>query len=276
VRAPGKVPFDVDKATWHPSVLPGQVVLVTTVDEDGQPNLAPKSWVTMAAFGGPILAFGCTERHRTLRNAEATREFVVNVPSEALAERTWALVEWHGQERIERSGLTLVPAERVAPPLVAECKAHLECRLQDVKRFREEAFVFGRIVAASIDGDCLAGQTPDQYFSLRPFFFLEAGTYGSIDTAKRVGATPPAEQQLFMVELSDVSAAATEAHAGYLGELNRQGWLLLAGSYEYGVGPSRMYVVHADSAEQAEALARADPLVRAGAGYAVRSWRRTF
>ncbi len=183
-----KVPFAVAKDDWHPSVLPGQVVLVSTVDGSGGPNVAPKSWITMAAFDGPILAFGCSTEHATFRNADATGEFVVNVPSDALAERVWELIRWHGAERIERSGLTLLPAQAVAPPLVAECRAHLECTLDDVKRYGREVFVFGRIVAASIDADCLAGGFEEQYHRLRPFFFLEAGTYAAIDGARRVGA----------------------------------------------------------------------------------------
>ncbi|MGH3050387.1 MAG: flavin reductase family protein, partial [Gaiellaceae bacterium] len=60
-----KAAFDLDKHSWHPSVLPGQIVLVSTVDERAAPNVAPKSWVTMAAFAGPIVAFGCTDEHRT-------------------------------------------------------------------------------------------------------------------------------------------------------------------------------------------------------------------
>ncbi|HET9014702.1 MAG TPA: hypothetical protein VFN57_03855, partial [Thermomicrobiaceae bacterium] len=55
--------IDLDKHAWHPSVLPGQVVLVSTVDSDGWPNVAPKSWITMAAFHGPVLAFGCNVAH---------------------------------------------------------------------------------------------------------------------------------------------------------------------------------------------------------------------
>lgn len=273
----GKVPFDVDKFTWHPSVLPGQVVLVSTVDAEGRPNVAPKSWVTMAAFGGPVLAFGCTTRHRTARNVEDTGEFVVNVPSEAMAEKTWGMVEWHGEERIRRSGLTLTAAQRVAPPLVDECRAHLECTLEGIKHFDEEVLVFGRIVAASIDSECLAGDAPDQYFSLRPFFFLEPGAYASIDTAKSIGARYPTEQRLFVVELTDPPGVDMSAHVAYLAELSGEGRLLMAGPYDDGgIGPSGMYVIQAASAEDAEGVAREDPLVQAGAGYAVRSWRRTF
>jgi len=138
-----KIAFPVGKADWHPSVLPGPIVLVSTVDAAGEPNIAPKSWVSMMAFHGPVLAFGCHRSHATVRNAEAAGEFVVNIPPEALAERIWAMPASHGAERIARSGLTLLPARRVAPPLIGECRAHLECTLKSVTRLGAEVVVFG-------------------------------------------------------------------------------------------------------------------------------------
>ena len=51
------------QASWRPSVLPGQIVVVSTVNAHGEPNLALKSWITMAAFAGPVVAFGCNVEH---------------------------------------------------------------------------------------------------------------------------------------------------------------------------------------------------------------------
>ncbi len=268
-----KVAFDPQKQNWHPSVLPGQIVLVTTVDERGEPNVAPKSWVTMAAFDGPVVAFGCTEEHLTLRNVEDTGEFVVNVPSEHMADLIWQLVRHHGEDRIRTSGLTMYPAQEVRPPVVEECRAHLECRLERVERFGAEAFVFGRVVAAAIDGECLEGTPEEQYFRLRPVFFLEGGTYGSIDTAKHVGRDRPTEQPLFVIEVGAHGFPDAAEHVAFLRSLRDDGRLLAAGPYEPAGG---MYIVSAESPEEAEALACEDPFVRAGATFTVRRWTRTF
>jgi len=181
-----KTPFPLDKHAWHPSLLAGQIVLVTTLDERGLPNVAPKSWVTMVAFDGPVLGFGCNVGHATYRNAVAGGEFVVNVVPAAIAEEVWALIQRHGVMRVEESELTLVPATAVRPPIVAECRAHLECRLDDVKRYGDEVFVFGRVVAASIDDDCLLGGSDDQYGRLDPVFFLEAGTFARLEAPRHI------------------------------------------------------------------------------------------
>lgn len=184
-----KIPFSPDKRSWRPSALPGQIVLVSTVDGGGRANVAPKSWISMVAMGEPVLGFGCNVTHTTYRNARDTGVFVVNVLPAWEAERAWSLLDVHGEERLRASGLTLVPARCVAAPLVAECRAHLECELDDVKRYGDEVFLFGRIVAASIDADCREGEAEQQYDRLRPVFFLENGVYGGLGSIRRIGET---------------------------------------------------------------------------------------
>jgi len=277
-----KIAFPAGKADWHPSVLPGPIVLVSTVDAAGEPNIAPKSWVSMMAFHGPVLAFGCHRSHATARNAETGGEFVVNIPPEALAERIWAMPASHGAERIARSGLTLLPARQVAPPLIGECRAHLECTLKSVTRLGAEVVVFGTIVAASIDEDCAASCLADQYFRLRPVFFLEEGVYGSIDTAKRIGAACPAEQSLTVVELYDSPGDQdAEAHVAFLRSLQDSGVLLMAGPYDgWREEPDRSrptgMIILAVPEDKAREIAETDPLVRGGARYVIRRWNRTF
>ncbi len=180
-----KVALPLDKRAWHPSMLPGQIVLVSTVDADGRQNVAPKSWVTMVAFEGPIVAFGCNVTHRTYRNAADTGEFVVNALPQPLVARAWMLSDLHGEQRLRECGLTPAPAQLVKAPLVAECPAHLECVLDDVKRYGEEVFVFGRVVAASMDDECLAAPFEEQYQRLAPVFFLEAGAYAGLTRPRR-------------------------------------------------------------------------------------------
>jgi flavin reductase (DIM6/NTAB) family NADH-FMN oxidoreductase RutF/uncharacterized protein YciI len=281
-QPPAKIAFPVGKADWHPSVLPGPVVLVSTVDAQGEPNIAPKSWISMMAFRGPVLAFGCHRSHATARNAEQAGQFVVNIPSETLVERIWAMPATHGTERIARSGLTLLPARQVTPPLIAECKAHLECQLKAITRLEEEVVIFGRIMAAAIDEDCVGASLADQYFRLRPVFFLEEGIYGSIDTAKRIGASRPADQPLTVVELyAPPGGRDVEAHVAYLRSLRDAGVLLMAGPYDGRdedpgqPRPSGMVILAAPE-DKAREIAETDPLVRGGARYALRRWNRTF
>jgi flavin reductase (DIM6/NTAB) family NADH-FMN oxidoreductase RutF len=179
-----KIRFTTDKRSWHPSPLLGQVVLVTTLNEDGTSNLAPKSWVSMMAFRPALLALGCNSSHWTARNALRTGEFVVNVPGAELAAAAWRAAELPHPRQVEDVGLTSRPAARVAPPLIEECKAHLECRVARHVAFDNEVVIFGEILDAALDRAALDRDDPYSYLEL--LVFLEGGMFGVVDSALRV------------------------------------------------------------------------------------------
>ncbi len=179
-----KVPFSPDKRAWHPSPLLGQIVLVTTLNEDSTSNVAPKSWITMVAMDPPILAVGCNLKHWTARNALARREFVVNVPGAELVQVIWDCSALPHPRPVEAIGLTPLPGLAVQPPRIQECKAHLECVLDQHIAYGDEVLLLGRIVAASIDE--AATEAADAYKYLRIVVFLEDGTYGVVEEGRRL------------------------------------------------------------------------------------------
>lgn len=64
-----KVPFPLDKKLWSPGLLPGPLALVSTCDAEGEPNLAPISWIQMASFKPPILMFSGAKSSNTAVNS---------------------------------------------------------------------------------------------------------------------------------------------------------------------------------------------------------------
>jgi flavin reductase (DIM6/NTAB) family NADH-FMN oxidoreductase RutF len=125
-------------------IVPRPVALVSTVDEQGRVNLAPFSFFTGVGSVPPTVLFCPTLRrategpawHRkdTLHNVEQTREFVVNVVSEALAAAANATAAEVAPEvdEFELAGLTPLQSVAVKPPRVAESPAQMECRLLQV------------------------------------------------------------------------------------------------------------------------------------------------
>jgi flavin reductase (DIM6/NTAB) family NADH-FMN oxidoreductase RutF len=177
-----KVRLSSDKHAWHPSPLLGQVVLVTTLNEDGTSNIAPKSWISMMAFHPPILALGCNLQHWTARNVLRSGEFVVNVPGAELAETVWRLSDLPHPRPIEAAGLTPAPAAVVAPPRVDECRAHLECVLDRHLTYGDEVVLLARILDVSVDRE--ATTSADPYSYLRLIVYLEGSTFGVIEGAQ--------------------------------------------------------------------------------------------
>jgi flavin reductase (DIM6/NTAB) family NADH-FMN oxidoreductase RutF len=182
-----KVDLPLSIAEWRPAPLVGQVVLVTTVNKDGTTNIAPKCWASMVASTPPTLAFNCNLEHLTAQNILRTREFVVNVPGAEMASAVWATGHLPHPRPVEAAGFTPLEAIKVKPPRAAECRVHLECRLDRHLKFGKEVLLIGRIVAASADSTVTTAKDP--FASYRTFVYLEVGTYAIIGRARRVHRT---------------------------------------------------------------------------------------
>jgi flavin reductase (DIM6/NTAB) family NADH-FMN oxidoreductase RutF len=127
-------------------IVPRPIAFVSTIDAAGIRNLAPFSYFTACSSDPPMVCF-CTavrSAHRpykdTLRNVEATGEFVVNIVSEEFAEQmnqTSADVPPEADE-FAISGLTPLASDLVKPPRVAESKAQMECRLRQIVRVSDK------------------------------------------------------------------------------------------------------------------------------------------
>ena len=113
---------------------PGPVVLLTTARK-GRANVMAMSWHMMVEFTPPLVACVVSDAHYSFAALRATRECVIAIPSAALAPKVVQVGNCSGRDldKFAACGLTPLPAERVAPPLVAECFANLECRVADTR-----------------------------------------------------------------------------------------------------------------------------------------------
>ena len=179
-------PLPADKWQWRPSPVPGQIVYVTTRDADGEVNLAPKSWVSMAAFRGPIIGFGCSEQHQTCVNATATGRFTLNFPTARQAERAAEVADAPRESRLAVAGLTLEESRVGGVPHLLECPAYADCSLTRTVWFDGgEAYLFGKIDLLAMHEELLRLPTKDAYARLAPAFFCESGVVGELRVGVR-------------------------------------------------------------------------------------------
>ena len=113
---------------------PGPVVLLTTAHK-GRANVMAMSWHMMVEFTPPLVACLVSGANHSFVALKATKQCVIAIPPATLARKVVAVGNCSGSElnKFEKFGLTPVPAERVAPPLIAECFANLECKVVDTR-----------------------------------------------------------------------------------------------------------------------------------------------
>ena len=150
-------------------VTPRPIAWVTTIDPDGRVNLAPFSFFNAFGANPPVVVFSPTLRRDggkkdTLRNVEATGEFVLNAAVESLAEKINLSSKElpYGQSEVDLTGLRLLPSVKVKPPRIAETPVTMECRLLQIVPLGKGPIagnlVIGEILVMHIDEAVLDGK----------------------------------------------------------------------------------------------------------------------
>ncbi|MFF3504535.1 flavin reductase family protein [Streptomyces sp. NPDC003247] len=172
-------------------VVPRPIAWVSTLSADGRTaNLAPHSFFTVACTDPPIVQFTSVGRKDSLRNIEATGEFVVNLAPEPLLEQINAsAVDFPAEtDEFDAVGIEREPSVRVGPPRVAASPVALECRLHSTLGIGNSTLVLGQVVHAAVDEDVVVDGHPD-IRRLRPLARLggdEWSTVGDLRERARI------------------------------------------------------------------------------------------
>lgn len=133
-------------------VVPRPIAWVSTLSEAGVHNIAPHSYYNIVSSDPPIVHFTSSGAKDTLRNAQATGEFVVNVVTPDLLEamNTTAARFPPDHDELAWVGLQTAPSDTVAPPRVATARAALECRVRQVLPMGNGTMVFGDVLRVHV------------------------------------------------------------------------------------------------------------------------------
>jgi flavin reductase (DIM6/NTAB) family NADH-FMN oxidoreductase RutF len=168
-------------------VVPRPIAWVSTLDGAGRGNLAPHSFFTVASGRPPVVLFSSLGRKDTVRNIEATGEFVISFSAESLLEQINASSAPFepGDDEASLLGITTEPSQSVAPPRVVESPASIECRLDRIVEVGNAFVVFGAVTAITVlDGVLVDGHPAVEL--LRPLSRLGRDEWGRPPEAFRV------------------------------------------------------------------------------------------
>ncbi len=134
---------------------PEWVVLITTVDKDGKPNVMPAGWAMVASSDPPMSAISVGHRRYTHELIRGQKEFVIAFPGPGLEEAVAYTGSCSGRDvdKFRGSGLKPLKAKEVAPPILSGCIVNLECKLEGELDAGDHTIFLGRVVAAHVDED---------------------------------------------------------------------------------------------------------------------------
>jgi len=152
---------DVPEAHFDRLASPvASLAVITTVDERGRVNAAPVATCLRNNHVPTCFEFTMDARKHTSENVLSTAEFVVNIVpfDRKVLEKVQvtALGFPKGVNELEVARLTAIPSKVVKPPRIGECLSHFECKVEWTKQWLGSRMtIVGRVVAASVNGDCI-------------------------------------------------------------------------------------------------------------------------
>jgi flavin reductase (DIM6/NTAB) family NADH-FMN oxidoreductase RutF len=217
-------PEDLTKKQRHQYLLgtvnPRPICFASTLNQSGQPNLAPYSFFNIFNSTPPILIFSVGNRRDgslkdTLRNAKDTGEVVINLVNYPMA-RQMAIcgVEYDtGINEFEKGGFTPIPSEIVKPFRVKESPVQFECKVLEIKSFDDKPGAAHLVIAEAVlihaDESIFA---PDD--TIDPNALDMVGRLGSFNYSRVKGDSifaikqPPAEIAIGFDQLPDTLKAS--------------------------------------------------------------------
>lgn len=132
---------------------PMHVVLVSCRGKTGKPNIITLAWAMPTSIHPPLVAISVSPRRHSHTLIEETKEFVVNIPTMDLLDKTVFCGTRSGRthDKFTETELTMLPGKKVNVPLIKECVGHLECKLHSQFITGDHTIFVGEIVAAHAD-----------------------------------------------------------------------------------------------------------------------------
>jgi len=138
---PKTLPIPQVHAYLMGAVGPRPIAFASTVDKEGNPNLAPFSFFNVFSSNPPILIFSPNRSGRT-GETKHTHDNVLEVPEVVINVVNYDMVQQmslasspyaKGTDEFIKSGFTKLPSLTIKPFRVAESPVQLECKVTEVK-----------------------------------------------------------------------------------------------------------------------------------------------
>lgn len=159
---PSSVPPRQSYRLMISAFIPRPIAFVSTVSREGIDNAAPFSYSMGVSSHPMVLGVSIGDRDGrakdTARNILDTREFVVNLVTEALAEKmNIASGDYAANvSEFDEAGLTRAASIAVRPSRIAESPVNFECRLIRTVRVADNTVFFGEALRLHVDDRILA------------------------------------------------------------------------------------------------------------------------
>lgn len=158
--------IEVSNESFPYLLHPYNSTLVTTIDKNNKPNIIAIAWIIPLSRNPPYLVMAINKNRHSYKLIAESKEFVVNIPSYDLAKKAIFCGRRSGREvdKFKETRLTPEKAKMVSPPIIKECIAHIECKLDRIIEVGDHDLFIGKVLTAYASKEIF-----DKHYNLKKF-----------------------------------------------------------------------------------------------------------
>jgi len=157
--------LDPEKPLWDKIFTVHPLVVIGTVEEDGNHDLAPKHMAFPLGWDN-YFGFVCTPRHGTYQNIKRTGEFTVSYPKpdNVLFTSLTATMRCGDDDTLpDLSPIPTFSATKIEGSFIQKAYLFFECeKIQIIDNFGENSLILGKIIAAQAQKEYLRNASHDE------------------------------------------------------------------------------------------------------------------
>ncbi len=133
---------------------PEGVVFVSAISGEGKPNVMPAGWFMFTSHHPLMVAVSIGHERYTNQLIKEQGELVIAFPSFEMAADVIITGRKSGRDhdKLGKTSLHLIHAQKVRPYLIAGALANLECILQSYHETGDHTIFVGEVVACRVEG----------------------------------------------------------------------------------------------------------------------------
>ena len=133
---------------------PENVVFVISYDKKNKrPSGMVAGWNMKCSSEPYLFAIALWKKGYTHKLIRESKEFVIAIPNKKIEKAIEVFGTTHGNkiDKFKKTGLQVLPAKHIKPPLLADATINLECRLEKEVNAGNHIIFIGKVLAAYAD-----------------------------------------------------------------------------------------------------------------------------
>lgn len=143
------------RVTWKPANLlyPIPAVLVTSVDENGKPNIMTAAWAGTICSDPVMVSVSIRKSRYSHGLISKSREFGLCLTTKKLAKAAdfCGVKSGRDVDKFAAMHLTPLPSSKIKTPGIAESPVCLECQVVDIQELGSHDMFIAKVVATDVD-----------------------------------------------------------------------------------------------------------------------------